>query len=143
MSSPSIALAITGFLLGVGSGGCGAAGDACLSSLSITLAIIGLLLGVGYELSRAARARTGRRDPPRPPVAGWHRPLREGFHPRRHAELRAIAQARADALLKQWLSAVQHAQYEREQHFDVVGAASGIRYRIHHGAQFNVEELDD
>jgi len=113
-----------------------------MSSLSIALSVVLLLLGAGFELARALRARVWRRDPTRRPIVRRHGQLHDGFHPRRRAELRAIAQARANALLKQWLSPTQRAQYEREQHFDVTGSASGIRYRIHHGAQFNVEELD-
>jgi len=46
------------------------------------------------------------------------------------------------ALLKDWLSPTQREQYERELHFDVIGSTSGRRYRIHHGTQFNIEELD-
>jgi hypothetical protein len=52
------------------------------------------------------------------------------------------AQARALALLKANLSPQQLAQYEREQYFEVIGGDSGKRYRIRHGRQMNIDELD-
>lgn len=53
------------------------------------------------------------------------------------------AERRALKLLKQWLSPAQLASYERAQHFDVIGCDSGKRYRIRHGTQMNIEELDE
>jgi len=50
-------------------------------------------------------------------------------------------EARALALLKEWLSPKQRACYERFRYFDVVGSDTGTRYRIHHGTQTNIEEL--
>jgi hypothetical protein len=44
--------------------------------------------------------------------------------------------------LAQNLSPAQRQQYERHGYFDVCGGATGKRYRIHHGHQMNVEELD-
>jgi hypothetical protein len=52
------------------------------------------------------------------------------------------AEQEALDLLKQWLSSVQLAQYERTGRFDVTGCHSGKRYRICRGRQMNVHELD-
>lgn len=52
------------------------------------------------------------------------------------------AEQKALDLLKQWLSSVQLAQYESTRHFDVTGCHSGKHYRIHHGRQMNIYELD-
>ena len=52
------------------------------------------------------------------------------------------AEQKALELLKQWLSSVQLAQYERTGRFDVTGCHSGKRYRICRGRQMNVHELD-
>ena len=46
-------------------------------------------------------------------------------------------------LLGAWLSPSQFEQFNAEAHFDVVGCATGRRYRIHYGTQANVHELDD
>jgi hypothetical protein len=51
-------------------------------------------------------------------------------------------EARALALLKSWLSPKQRASYERFRYFDVIGSDTGTRYRIHHGTQTNIEELN-
>ena len=45
-------------------------------------------------------------------------------------------------LLKSWLSPAQLHSYEKFGYFDVTGSDSGTVYRIHHGQQANVEELD-
>jgi hypothetical protein len=45
-------------------------------------------------------------------------------------------------LLKEWLSPEQLTAYEQRRHFDVIGSDSGTVFRIHHGAQTNVVELD-
>ena len=55
---------------------------------------------------------------------------------------RLFAQDRSIQLLKENLSAAQRQQYERHCHFDVIGGNTGIRYRIRHGYQLNVEQLD-
>lgn len=47
------------------------------------------------------------------------------------------------ALLKEWLSPAQLAQYERDGTFNVVGGETGKRYRIHKPAPYNISELDD
>jgi hypothetical protein len=51
--------------------------------------------------------------------------------------------ARGLGLLKNWLSPAQLLSYEEHGYFDVTGAHSGRIYRIHHGAQANVEQLDE
>jgi hypothetical protein len=55
----------------------------------------------------------------------------------------AAPEARATALLREWLSPQQRAQFDTEGYFDVVGCDSGKRYRIHHGTSMNVHEIDD
>jgi hypothetical protein len=52
------------------------------------------------------------------------------------------AKRRSIQLLKQNLSPTQLEQYERLGHFEVIGGCSGLRYRIRHGYQMNVERLD-
>jgi hypothetical protein len=53
------------------------------------------------------------------------------------------AEQKAVALLKQWLSSAQLAQYESNGHFEVTGSHSGRRYRIRRGRQMNIDELDE
>jgi hypothetical protein len=45
-------------------------------------------------------------------------------------------------LLRNWLSPTQLHSYELNGYFDVVGSNSGTIYRIHHGQQANVEQID-
>ena len=52
------------------------------------------------------------------------------------------AEQRGIKLLQQWLTPAQLAQYEMRNFFDVTGCDSGRRYRIRHGKQVNVCELD-
>jgi hypothetical protein len=52
------------------------------------------------------------------------------------------SQARGLALLKSWLTPTQIAQYEKDKHFEVIGGETGKRYRINHGRQMNIDELD-
>jgi hypothetical protein len=52
-------------------------------------------------------------------------------------------EARGLRLLRTWLSPHQLEQFNAKAHFDVVGCATGRRYRIHYGTQANVHELDD
>ena len=52
------------------------------------------------------------------------------------------SEAKAKALLKEWLSPEQLAQYERNRWFEVVGSKTGKRYRIQERQQQNVYELD-
>jgi hypothetical protein len=53
------------------------------------------------------------------------------------------SQSRGLALLKEWLTPEQLAQYETSGHFDVIGCHSGRRYRIRHGTGMNIYELDE
>lgn len=50
--------------------------------------------------------------------------------------------ARGLRLLKAWLSPAQLECYERHGYFDVIGSDSSKIYRIHHGQQANIEQLD-
>jgi hypothetical protein len=52
------------------------------------------------------------------------------------------AQERGLRLLKDNLSAAQRIQYEAHRYFDVVGGSTGRRYRIRHGRQMNIDQLD-
>jgi hypothetical protein len=52
------------------------------------------------------------------------------------------AQERGIRLLMENLSAAQRKQYEKYGYFDVTGGKSGKRYRIRHGRQMNIEQLD-
>jgi hypothetical protein len=56
---------------------------------------------------------------------------------RREAELRGAQ------LLSQHLTREQRSDYERRGYFHVTGSATGKRYRIHHGEQMNIEELNE
>lgn len=55
---------------------------------------------------------------------------------------RNAAEARGETLLREWLSAEQLAQYDRDKHFDVIGCHSKRRYRICRARSFNVLLLD-
>jgi len=52
------------------------------------------------------------------------------------------AQERGILLLKGNLTAPQRRQYEKYGYFDVTGGKTGKRYRIRHGRQMNIEQLD-
>src|SRR5262249_33303349 len=52
------------------------------------------------------------------------------------------SEAKARALLKEWLASEQLVQYEGKRWFEVVGSKTGKRYRIQEGQQQNVYELD-
>jgi len=54
----------------------------------------------------------------------------------------AAARALA-ASLRAWLSPSQFEQFDAEGHFDVIGSATGRKYRIQYGTSMNVYELDD
>ena len=56
---------------------------------------------------------------------------------RREAELRGAQ------LLSDHLSREQRSEYERRGYFHVTGSDTGKRYRIQHGQQMNIEELDE
>ena len=53
-----------------------------------------------------------------------------------------VAEERAIALLKDHLSTEQRSQYEQHRYFDVIGGATGRKYRIRQGTQGNVHLLD-
>jgi hypothetical protein len=67
---------------------------------------------------------------------------RRGYASER-VRLRAEAEARGLKLLKEWLSPAQLNAYLVYRHFEVVGCESGTIYRIHHGFQGNVDQLDE
>lgn len=52
------------------------------------------------------------------------------------------AEERANHLLRANLSTGQRDEYESRRYFEVTGGDTGTRYRIRHGHQLNVEELD-
>ena len=52
------------------------------------------------------------------------------------------AAKRGARLLEQNLSATQRQQYTKYRYFDVTGGRTGKRYRIRHGRQMNIEQLD-
>jgi hypothetical protein len=52
------------------------------------------------------------------------------------------AQERGITLLKEHLAPAQRLQYEKYGFFDVIGGRTGKRYRIRHGRQMNIEQLD-
>jgi hypothetical protein len=52
-------------------------------------------------------------------------------------------QARGLRLLRTWLSPPQLEQFNAKGHFDVIGCATGRRYRIHYGTSMNVHQLDE
>jgi hypothetical protein len=52
------------------------------------------------------------------------------------------AQQIALALLRLWLSPAQAAQYNSQEHFDVIGSDTGTRYRIRHEQMMNIDQLD-
>jgi hypothetical protein len=54
-----------------------------------------------------------------------------------------LSEARGIALLREWLSAEQKAQFDALQYFDVIGCDSGKRYGIRHDTGTNLYELDD
>ena len=55
---------------------------------------------------------------------------------------RSEAEERGEWLLLATLSLAQREQYRLNRYFDVIGGETGKRYRIRHGHQMNVEELD-
>jgi len=55
---------------------------------------------------------------------------------------RAGAETKAMTLLNEWLTPAQRDQYRHDRSFEVIGSASGKRYRIRHGEAMNVDELD-
>jgi len=60
----------------------------------------------------------------------------------REVSQRRTVEEKGLALLKQWLSPAQLAQYETYHYFEVTGGHSGKQYRIRPTRQMNVDELD-
>ena len=52
-------------------------------------------------------------------------------------------EARGIALLREWLSPMQRAQFDATKYFEVVGCDTGRRYRIHYGRVTNVHQIDE
>ena len=69
---------------------------------------------------------------------------RIGDDPYRHRvnPLSKASQERAIQLLKQHLSPAQREQFEKLSYFYVTGGYTKNTYRIRHGVQMNVEQLD-
>ena len=68
----------------------------------------------------------------------WRRSGRARYHDASEWE----RDVRGLTLLKNWLRPTQLQSYEKFGYFDVIGSDSGTIYRIHHGQQANVEQLD-
>jgi len=51
-------------------------------------------------------------------------------------------EARGLRLLRAWLSPSQFEQFDAKGYFDVIGSATGSKYRIQYGTSMNVYELD-
>ena len=60
----------------------------------------------------------------------------------RYRAIMDARETRGRALLREWLSPMQRAQFDASKSFDVVGCDSGRRYRIHYGRVTNVHEID-
>jgi hypothetical protein len=65
-----------------------------------------------------------------------------GHRQDRRRRRRGRADERARALLRNWLSPAQAAEYDTYGYFEVTGSASGKRYRIRPEPQMNVDEFD-
>jgi hypothetical protein len=55
----------------------------------------------------------------------------------------SIREERGLKLLREWLSQEQLAQFDANNYFEVIDCHSGKRYRICHGNEANIVELDD
>jgi hypothetical protein len=60
----------------------------------------------------------------------------------RYRAIMDARETRGRALLREWLSPMQRAQFDASKSFDVVGCDSARRYRIHYGRVANVHEID-
>ena len=78
----------------------------------------------------------------RVPIA-WRSRLEalRGLYIRYHDE--NTPEARGLRLLRTWLTPSQFEQFDAKGHFDVIGSATGRKYRIQYGTSMNVYELDD
>src|SRR3954447_21145464 len=63
--------------------------------------------------------------------------------PGRYRAIKAAREARGVALLREWLTPAQRAQFDASKYFEVVGCNSGWRYRIHYGRVTNVHQIDE
>ncbi|NWG25677.1 MAG: hypothetical protein HXY30_14895 [Pseudorhodoplanes sp.] len=70
------------------------------------------------------------------------RDARDEAERRNHYRARAEAEHRGLALLREWLTPEQRAQYDAHRWFEVRGSHSGKTYRIRHGEVQNVFALD-
>ena len=61
----------------------------------------------------------------------------------RYRAMMEAREARGIALLREWLSPMQRAQFDATKYFDVVGCDTGRRYRIHYGRVTNVHQIDE
>jgi hypothetical protein len=52
-------------------------------------------------------------------------------------------EARGLRLLNEWLSPQQLECYQQNGFFEVIGGHTGTLYRVHHGRQTNIEEIDN
>jgi hypothetical protein len=68
--------------------------------------------------------------------------IRRARHGKSRIAFERERNARGLTLLQNWLSPVQLRSYQKNGYFEVVGSDSGGIYRIHHGKQANVEQLD-
>jgi hypothetical protein len=66
----------------------------------------------------------------------------QAWRERRQAVIEA-RKVRGIALLREWLTPEQKAQFEASGYFDVIGCDTGRRYRVHHARGTNVHEMDD
>jgi hypothetical protein len=100
-------------------------------ALGISSFVLSLMLAIQFALLSAflAGAALPGREGARGCGSEWEWPCPE-------------SEARGLKLLKEWLSPLQRTTYESLRYFDVVGCDSGKIYRIHHGMQGNVEQLD-
>jgi hypothetical protein len=64
-----------------------------------------------------------------------------GPAPEEHCRAHPGSEERSQDLLRQWLSSDQIEQYDLCLYFNVVGSATGTRYRIRRGRAMNIEEL--
>jgi hypothetical protein len=71
------------------------------------------------------------------------REIRQSGHSIWQSLLEPESSARALRLLNNWLTPEQHTCYKKHGYFDVIGSESGTTYRIRHGKQANVEQLDN
>jgi hypothetical protein len=76
-------------------------------------------------------------------IAVWPCPCAGCVAARMAVIARNDAERKSLALLCQWLSPEQLTQFEAGLFFEVTGCDTGKRYRIFHGTQMNIGELDE